>query len=252
MSNYEFFSDESSLNAAYNSAALDTVSSDIPYCDEEVTINNVNIGNNTVTESVNQVQEQPKQSTLTNLWQFLGLNNIGNEKKECLFDCSIQGARCLETCEYKDKEKCKYRCLKLGLNCSKHCLVEPEPEPTECIQRTNQVGTNQVGTNQVGTSQVGVTTASLNNHSHNHSNNHSHSNNHVNSNNNLNNNRPMPPLGNASYFNSYAPYDSNLWPGHNKYGWDLNKIAEHSSEGYIEVLVEDRFPLENQNNQNGL
>ena len=268
MNNYEFFeSNESSLNSAYNSLSLND-ELHLPYCDEEIVL---------PTPTAETVKEEPIiKSTMSNLWDFLGLSTISEKKQGCLFDCSIHGARCLEKCKYKNPQKCKYRCLKNGLNCSKKCILN-----TKCMKRNNQANNNNANqannqannhaNNHSNNHANNHANNQANNHANNHSNNHgnNHANNHGNNNannhannhainhannnsNNSNNTKNdgsyvmYAPTGNKHDFSDYAPYNSSLWPSHTQSGWDLQKINNLNKEDYIEVLVPDRhvFPEE--------
>ena len=212
MTIYEHFQDnESSLNSAYNSASLNESSQNIPYCDEEIVLETPE------TTAVIQGDEETKieKSTISNLWDFLGFSNLPKEDKGCLFDCSIHGARCLERCKYKNPKKCKYRCLKKGLYCSKQCLIKPDHTPPKCKSKNNANGNN-------ANHAINAINANGNNAIN------------ANGNNAINAN---VPIGNKSDFMGYAPYNSRLWPSHTQAGWDLNKIDNYHSEDYIEVLV---------------
>ena len=124
MNTFEYFqnnnSNESDLNSAYNSESLNDSMHNIPFCNANNSNNNANNNNNNnnnnndTNNSANNKKKIEK-STINNLWDFLGFSNLSTENKECLFDCSIRGARCLERCKYTNPEKCKYRCLKHGL-----------------------------------------------------------------------------------------------------------------------------------------
>jgi len=267
MNIYEHFQDnESSLNSAYNSASLNESSQNIPYCDEEIVLE--------TPETTAVIQDTPiEKSTISNLWDFLGLSKLPKEDKGCLFDCSIHGARCLERCKYKNPKKCKYRCLKKGLYCSKQCLIKPEPTIQTCKSKNNSNNTNRNnananangnnangnnanananhGNNANGNNvnangnnananangNANGNNANHDNHNHNHgSNNANHGGNNANHGSN-NANHGNDPIGNKSDFMGYAPYNSRLWPSHTQAGWDLNKIDNYHSEDYIEVLV---------------
>jgi len=247
MTIYEHFQDnESSLNSAYNSASLNESSQNIPYCDEEIVLETPE------TTAVIQEEEETKieKSTISNLWDFLGLSKLPKEDKGCLFDCSIHGARCLERCKYKNPKKCKYRCLKKGLYCSKQCLIKPDHTPPKCKSKNNSnhgnnannainaINANNANAN-ANTNNANANTNAIGNHVNNNANNANHSNNannaiNANGNNAINAN---VPIGNKSDFMGYAPYNSRLWPSHTQAGWDLNKIDNYHSEDYIEVLV---------------
>jgi len=199
MNNYEFFeSNESSLNSAYNSLSLND-ELHLPYCDEEIVLP-------TPTESV---KEEPIiKSTMSNLWDFLGLSTISEKKQGCLFDCSIHGARCLEKCKYKNPQKCKYRCLKNGLNCSKKCVLN-----NKCMKRNNHSNNN------------------ANNHANNHSNNHANNaNNHSNNANNHSNNNANNHANNHSNNHSNSKNHSNNANNHsNNANNHSNNANNHSN-----------------------
>jgi hypothetical protein len=212
MNNYEYFQNnnsESDLNSAYNSDNLNDSMHNVPFC---------NANNNGVPLQTTSAAEKEsiEKSTMSNLWDFLGLTNLSNEKKECLFDCSIHGARCLERCKFKDPEKCKYRCLKHGLYCSKKCVMTDKPNnPIKPTKSINPVNNNQ-------------TTHSGNSNKTTHSG-------------NSNKKYPSIPIGDQNYFMGYAPFDSNLWPSFTQSGWDMDKLSKHHTEDFIEVLVPNKF-----------
>jgi hypothetical protein len=221
MNTYEYFqnNNESDLDSAYNTDSLNDSLHNVPFC---------NANNNAGPLATTSVtSESIEKSTINNLWDFLGLTNLSTEKKECLFDCTIHGARCLERCKFKDPEKCKYRCLKHGLYCSKKCVMTPESIPdTKCINQTTHSGNaNSVNANNVN---------SVNN---------VNNVNNVNSSNNVNSATKYPPVpvGDKNYFMGYAPFDSNLWPSYTQSGWDMEKLNKHNTEDFIEVLVPNKF-----------
>ena len=214
MNTYEHFQNnnsEADFYSAYNSSSLNDSMHNVPYCND-----NNNAGPLPTSSSI---QEPIEKSTISNLWDFLGLTNLKNEKKECLFDCSIHGARCLERCKFKDPEKCKYRCLKHGLYCSKKCVMPVQNKVnTKCINPTNPTthsGNANNLTNQTTHSGYG------NNHGNNHG----------------NNNAKYPPLptGNQPDYMGYAPFDSSLWPSHTQSGWDMEKLNKPDPSLFIEV-----------------
>jgi hypothetical protein len=220
MNNYEYFQDESDIDSAYNSSPLDDLNT-IPDCDPEI--------------------KEPtlpaiEQSTISNLWSFLGLSTISKKKQGCLFDCSIHGARCLERCPSNSK-KCNYNCLKHGLNCSKECIISHTANTANTANTTN--------TNDSDNMNDSVTTSVITNINHNH-NNHSHHSNNVNNVNNVNNNVNFPS-GNKTYFDNYAPFDSKLWPGYNQTGWDLDKLDTYNTDEFIEVLIPNQYPAKTPN-----
>lgn len=240
MNTYEYFQNnnsESDLNSAYNSDSLNDSLHNVPFCNE----NNSNAGPLPTTSAV---QEPIEKSTMSNLWDFLGLTNLSNKKKECLFDCSIHGARCLERCKFKDPEKCKYRCLKHGLYCSKKCIMPEqvqEESNNKCINHQTTHSGNNVQTTHSGNN---VRTTHSGHHNHTHANNNStHANNNNNSTNANNNSKIYPPLpiGNQADYMGYAPFDSNLWPSHTQSGWDMEKLNKPDPSLFIEVLVPNKF-----------
>ena len=212
MTNYEYFQEESDIDSAYKSSSLDA-KNNIPDCEPEIS---------------EPTKPAIEQSTMNNLWSFLGLSTISKKKQNCLFDCSIHGARCLEICPSNSK-KCNYNCLKHGLNCSKECI----------INHTNEIQTN-----------VTTSVISNNNHNHSHKTNNvnivnTNNNNNNNNNNNVNDNNVNNinfPSGNKTYFDNYAPFDSKLWPGYNQTGWDLDKLDKYNTDEFIEVLIPNQFP----------
>ena len=117
MNKYEYFKDDDKqpLDEAYNSSKLEDASYEIPYCDEKPI----------------------EKSTITNLWSFLGLSSLSKKKQGCLFDCSIDGTKCLENCP-QNSNKCNYKGLKHGINCSKKCIISDSeiPKKTEKIKVT--------------------------------------------------------------------------------------------------------------------
>ena len=193
MSYYEHFQ-ESELNSAYNSQSLNDTLHEVPFCDEEV-----DNDPKPTTQTSNA-----ENSTIQNLWEFLGLSNLDKKQKECVFDCSIYSSQCLENCEDKtNKKKCNYKCLKHGLYCAKKCIIPKEPiRTTQSLASTQSLETTQV----------------------------------------VNQTNFMPPKANRYYSGNYAPFDSNLWPQYNNPGWKVNN--DSSSDDYIEVLVRDYIPVE--------
>jgi len=246
MNTYEYFQNnnsESDLNSAYNNESLNDSMHNVPFCNA-----NSNAGPLQTTSALEPSQEPIEKSTMSNLWDFLGLTNLSTEKKECLFDCTIHGARCLERCKFKDPEKCKYRCLKHGLYCSKKCVMTPESN-NKNINPTTQSGNTNNNVNQTTHS------GNANNHSHannnaNQPNNNANSNNNNanqannNATNNANNNaKKYPPLprGNQPDYMGYAPFDSSLWPSYTQSGWDMEKLNKPDPSLFIEVLVPNKF-----------
>ena len=221
MNTYEYFQNnsESDLNSAYNNVSLNDSMHNVPFCNA-----NNNAGPLPTTTAT---QEPIEKSTMSNLWDFLGLTNLSTEKKECLFDCSIHGARCLERCKFKDPEKCKYRCLKHGLYCSKKCVMSVQ-EQDESNPTTHSANTNDA-----------------NNKSNNNDNNTKNNSNHVNNATNhvTNHVKKYPPLprGNQNDYMGYAPFDSNLWPSYTQSGWDMEKLNKPDPSLFIEVLVPNKF-----------
>ena len=141
MNIYEQFQDnESSLNSAYNSNSLNDSMHNVPYCDQDQVFNTLE------TTSVISEEIPIEKSTISNLWDFLGISKLPNKDKGCLFDCSIHGTRCLEKCKYKNPKKCKYRCLKNGLHCSKKCIIKPDMH-TQSITSNNSNNSNNSSNN---------------------------------------------------------------------------------------------------------
>ena len=226
MNTYEYFQNnsESDLNSAYNNVSLNDSMHNVPFCNA-----NNNAGPLPTTTAT---QEPIEKSTMSNLWDFLGLTNLSTEKKECLFDCSIHGARCLERCKFKDPEKCKYRCLKHGLYCSKKCVM-----PVKVQDETNSKCINQ--TTHSGNANQTTHSGNSNNNANNNSNNNANQ-----ANNNANNNSikyPPLPRGNQPDYMGYAPFDSSLWPSHTQSGWDMEKLNKPDPSLFIEVLVPNKF-----------
>jgi hypothetical protein len=254
MNTYEYFQNnnsESDLNSAYNNVSLNDSMHNVPFC---------NANNNAgplATTSVTVTPDSIEKSTMSNLWDFLGLTNLSTEKKECLFDCTIHGARCLERCKFKDPEKCKYRCLKHGLYCSKKCVMTPDSIPdAKCINPTTQSGNNananKANNNANNNSNQGNNHANnanqankANNANANNANNaNANQANNANANNHANNNTkkyPPLPIGNQHDYMGYAPFDSNLWPSHTQSGWDMEKLNKPDPSLFIEVLVPNQF-----------
>jgi hypothetical protein len=212
MNTYEYFQNnnnsESDLNSAYNSEGLNDSMHNVPFCNDN---------NSGPLPTTIATQEPIEKSTMSNLWDFLGLTNLSTEKKECLFDCSIHGARCLERCKFKDPEKCKYRCLKHGLYCSKKCVMTEQVQDetsNKCINPTTQSGNANNNANQT-----------------------------THSGNANNNAKKYPPLprGNQPDYMGYAPFDSSLWPSHTQTGWDMEKLNKPDRSLFIEVLVPNQF-----------
>jgi len=247
MSNYEYFQNnngESDLNTAYNSNNLNDTLHNVPFCNAN---NNGPLpptsGTEEQLEQLEQLeQESIEKSTMSNLWDFLGLSNLSTRKKECLFDCSIHGARCLERCKFKDPDKCKYRCLKHGLYCSKKCVMLPKQK----LQTTNSG--NDVTNNRTTNSGNDVTNNRTNNRT-------THSGNDVtNKQITTNTTRKYPPvpIGDKNYFMGYAPFDSNLWPSFTQSGWDMDKLNKHHTDDFIEVLVPNNFIFPNETSKPNL
>ena len=244
MSNYEYFQNnngESDLNTAYNSNNLNDTLHNVPFCNAN---NNGPLPPTSGTEEqLEQLeQESIEKSTMSNLWDFLGLSNLSTRKKECLFDCSIHGARCLERCKFKDPDKCKYRCLKHGLYCSKKCVMLPKQK----LQTTNSG--NDVTNNRTTNSGNDVTNNRTNNRT-------THSGNDVtNKQITTNTTRKYPPvpIGDKNYFMGYAPFDSNLWPSFTQSGWDMDKLNKHHTDDFIEVLVPNNFIFPNETSKPNL
>ena len=242
MSNYEYFQNnngESDLKTAYNSTNLTDTLHNVPFCNAN---NNGPLPPTSGTEEqlehepieqLEQLEQEPiEKSTMSNLWDFLGLSNLSTRKKECLFDCSIHGARCLERCKFKDPDKCKYRCLKHGLYCSKKCVMLPKKK----LQTTHSG--NDVTNNRTTHSGNDVT-----------NNRTTHSGNDVtNKQITTNTTRKYPPvpIGDKNYFMGYAPFDSNLWPSFTQSGWDMDKLNKHHTDDFIEVLVPNNFIFPNE------
>jgi len=65
MTNYEYFQEESDIDSAYKSSQLNDTNS-IPDCEPEIS------------ETTKPAIEQ---STINNLWSFLGLSTISKKKK---------------------------------------------------------------------------------------------------------------------------------------------------------------------------
>mgnify|MGYP003686426393 CR=1 FL=1 len=230
MSNYEYFQNnngESDLKTAYNSTNLTDTLHNVPFCNAN---NNGPLPPTSGTEEqlehepieqLEQLEQEPiEKSTMSNLWDFLGLSNLSTRKKECLFDCSIHGARCLERCKFKDPDKCKYRCLKHGLYCSKKCVMLPKKK----LQTTHSG--NDVTNNRTTHSGNDVTNKQITT--------------------NTTRKYPPVPFGDKNYFMGYAPFDSNLWPSFTQSGWDMDKLNKHHTDDFIEVLVPNNFIFPNE------
>jgi hypothetical protein len=230
MNTYEYFQNnsESELNSAYNNNKLNETMHNVPFC------NAVNNSGPLATTSVTLTPDSIEKSTMSNLWDFLGLTNLSTEKKECLFDCTIHGARCLERCKFKDPEKCKYRCLKHGLYCSKKCVMTPDSIPdAKCINPTTQSGNNaNANANNANANNANANNANAANQANN-----------ANANNSNNNAKKYPPLpiGNQRDYMGYAPFDSSLWPSYTQSGWDMEKLNKPDPSLFIEVLVPNKF-----------
>lgn len=210
MNIYEHF-EESELNSAYNSESLNDTLHQNSIFNSNNSINE--FANSLNIDNIDNSNEALKieNSTMQNLWDFLGISKLNKKQQGCVFDCSIHGSRCLERCENKNNnnKKCNYKCLKHGLYCVKNCVL-PKEEPTEAVA-------------PIETTQVAQTTS-------------------VNS----CNDKVRVPLGDRYHSNSYAPFDSTLWPQYNQPGWNLENNSSNN-ENYIEVLVRDYVPADEDN-----
>ena len=61
----------------------------------------------------------------TNLWTFLGLNNLSGDQHNCLFNCTANTTECLSQCQPGNKcyQKCRYRCVGEAIGCVKTCVI---------------------------------------------------------------------------------------------------------------------------------
>lgn len=210
---YEHFQNEESIDDAYSKELLESaLQTDGEYCEEDIDID-------LDLEEPTEVEVKPslQKSTINNLWDFLGLSNLNNKEKGCLFDCGYKGTLCLSNCDNgrnnKVYKKCNYKCLGESMKCSKKCIAA-KPLPTTHV-------VNHVENNVVNNVENPVTTSV--------------------SNKKLQ--KKTIPTGVKTYYDDYAPVDSNLWPSYTQTGWDMNKIATTQKEEFIEVLVPNKYQV---------
>jgi len=211
MNRYEHYQNEDSIDDAYSNELLETSLQDnAEYCEEDIDLDDV-------AEASTEVMPNLQKSTINNLWDFLGLSNLNNKEKGCIFDCGYNGTMCLSKCDSgknsKVNKKCNYKCLGESMGCSKKC-IEEKPIPTTCVP-------NPVTTPVTSPVTTPVTTPV----------------------NTLYLKASNMPTGVKTYYDNYAPVDSNLWPSYTQTGWDMNKIATAQKEEYIEVLIPNKFPI---------
>jgi len=204
---YEHYQNDDSIEDAYSNELLETsLQTDLEYCDDDIDID-IDPPSNVVTPNI-------QSSTINNLWDFLGLSNLNNKEKGCLFDCGYKGTNCLSECDYgknnKVNKKCNYKCLGRSMKCSKKCLEEKIIPTIPAIPTTQVTNPTIPVTNAVDKRYLKAGNI---------------------------------PTGIKTYYDDYAPVDSNLWPSYTQTGWDMNKIASSQKEEFIEVLVPNKFPL---------
>jgi hypothetical protein len=222
MNRYEHYQNEDSIDDAYSNELLETSLQDnAEYCEEDIDLDDT-----TYLED-EEVMPNLQKSTINNLWDFLGLSNLNNKEKGCLFDCGYKGTMCLSNCDggknNKVNKKCNYKCMGESMSCSKKCIEEKPIPTTHVVNSANPTTHATNPTNPTNpTNQTNLTTTSVNARYLKASN---------------------MPTGVKTYYDDYAPVDSNLWPSYTQTGWDMNKIATAQKEEYIEVLIPNKFPI---------
>jgi hypothetical protein len=72
----------------------------------------------------------------SNIWGFLGIDELSLKKKQCVYNCGIDLLGCMERCASPDcrqqdnvnKEQCRYGCMRKGITCSTACISEIETD----------------------------------------------------------------------------------------------------------------------------
>ena len=248
---YEKF--ESNLNSgnetldnAYSGDSLNIISNNMT----------LDLGANTIAEAVNsntsntelpndfhQHIELEDAKFDFNVWDLLGIKNLGKDKHNCLMDCGIKSLNSLEKCnkdtkliyevfDTKNKQKCKMKSYKNALICAKECYnldnsvdyVTPNNLLVNNINSNINSNSNRTMTPTTSTYTTSSlsTTSVVNNNNNNNSNT-------TEQNKDLNAiNKDIGGL--YSSMGNYSPFEAKYWPGENKYGWDTDDIEDYNQK----------------------
>jgi hypothetical protein len=235
-------SQNQSLDSAYSGESLNIISnnSSVDLGVNTIAENAGSVGNNAqVSDNLHQHIELEDAKFDFNIWDLLGISNLGKDKHNCVLDCGIKSLHSLEKCskgpstiyevfDGKNKQKCKLKSYKDALKCAKKCYnldtsveyVTPNnllSNNINNIMTTSTIPTTPIVTTQslknTITEQVTEQVSEL---------------------------KYNAPDINGVYasVNNLSPYEAKYWPGENKYGWDTNSIDEYNnslSDKVIEV-----------------
>ena len=234
-----------SLDSAYSGDSLNIISNNMTLDLGENTVAEASQSNtNTkVPNDFHQHIELEDAKFDFNIWDLLGIKNLGKDKHNCLIDCGIKSLNSLEKCskgpisiyevfDGKNKQKCKMKSYKNALICAKNCYnldnsvdyVTPNNLLVNNNNNNNNINRSMIPTTSVPTT-PSISTPSVI------------SNNITEQVRDLkNNNKDVGGL--YASMGNYSPYEAKYWPGENKYGWDTDDIESYNqklSDKVIEV-----------------
>ena len=236
-------SQNQSLDSAYSGESLNIISnnSSVDLGKNTIANNEDSVSNNQISDDFHQHIELEDSKFDFNIWDLLGVSNLGKDKKNCVLDCGIKSLHSLEKCssgptniyevfDGKNKQKCKIKSYKDALKCAKKCYnlnnsVEyVTPKNLLSNNNNNNNNNNNIITSaSIPTTHI-VTTQSLENNITKQVDNLKYNNQEI--------------QGAFASIDNLSPYQSKYWPGENKYGWDTNSIDEYNqnlSDKVIEV-----------------
>ena len=118
-------SQNQSLDSAYSGESLNIISnnSSVDLGKNTIANNEDSVSNNQISDDFHQHIELEDSKFDFNIWDLLGVSNLGKDKKNCVLDCGIKSLHSLEKCssgptniyevfDGKNKQKCKIKSYK--------------------------------------------------------------------------------------------------------------------------------------------